>query len=68
MSKLLGFLKKYLSRKFIIVILSVVVVPQLTAWGVPPEVQKWIITLALTYLGVEGIADIVERARKNGNT
>ena len=58
---------KFLSRKFLVIILTAIVEVFIATGSLPPEtrvvLQKLLALLGLSYVGIEGLADIVSRLR-----
>ena len=58
---------KFLSRKFLVIILTAIVEVLISTGTLPPEtrvvLQKLLALLGLSYVGIEGLADIVSRLR-----
>jgi hypothetical protein len=52
-------LKTFISKKLFITILTGIVSPALISWGIPTTVVSWLIGLAATYVGAQGVVDAV---------
>lgn len=58
--------KRFTSRKFLFALVSAIIVfgNALWDWGLQPE-EVWAFLLPiLTFIGIEGVADVAERANK----
>ena len=49
---------KFLSKKLVAFLLTMVVTPILVKWGVPEDTVNWLIATAMAYLGAQGIVDV----------
>lgn len=59
------FVDRLKSRKFLLAIFGVIFlfITEVVGFNISSEVWNWIMTLILGYIGVEGVADVVERAK-----
>jgi len=52
-------MKKFLSRKLVMTLFGILIVPVFQKWGVPAETIDWLLTTLVTYLGAQGAVDAV---------
>jgi len=50
-------LKQYLSKKLIMTLVGVVLVPLMQSWGVPQDTINWLIGLIGAYVGGQALVD-----------
>ena len=57
-------LNKWLQRKFIMMVLGVIVTVLQDRIGLSPEQVQTVMTLILGWIGVEGAGDVISRLKK----